>query len=196
MDFHLKQWRNQHESEEQQPYSSAAAAAAKIPKIEPHQTQTQPEPASGYALPLFVPEPNTKVISSLSAFSESTTPASATRFPSKIFSFSTFLVYDRHTNQESGSLFLQFWWVLIYYCIVWFISWVCSVFLGMGSFFSLTQWQELELQALIFRYMLAGAAVPPELLQPIKRSLLHSPPYYFHHPLQQYPACKYLPRSG
>lgn len=93
MDFHLKQWRNQHESEEQQPYSSAAA---KIPKIEPHQTQTQPEPASGYALPLFVPEPNTKVISSLSAFSESTTPASATRFPSKIFSFSTFLVYDRH----------------------------------------------------------------------------------------------------
>ncbi|KAM5559558.1 growth-regulating factor 3 [Rosa sericea] len=140
MDFHLKQWRNQqqHESEEQQPYSSAT----KIPKLEHLQTQTHPEPASGYALPLFVPEPNTKVISDLSAFSESTTPApasSATRFP------------------------------------------------RMGSFFSMGQWQELELQALIFRYMLAGAAVPPELLQPIKRSLLHSQ-FFFHHSLQQYPA--------
>lgn len=116
-------------------------------------------------------------------------------FPVRFF-LSLLFLFMTDTNQESGSLFLQFWWVLIYYCIVWFISWVCSVFLGMGSFFSLTQWQELELQALIFRYMLAGAAVPPELLQPIKRSLLHSPPYYFHHPLQQYPACKYLPRSG
>ncbi|PRQ43812.1 putative transcription factor interactor and regulator C3H-WRC/GRF family [Rosa chinensis] len=139
MDFQLKQWRNQqHESEEQQPYSSAT----KIPKLEHLQTQTHPEPASGYALPLFVPEPNTKVISNLSAFSESITPtpaSSATRFP------------------------------------------------RMGSYFSMSQWQELELQALIFRYMLAGAAVPPELLQPIKRSLLHSQ-FFFHHPLQQYPA--------
>ncbi|KAK6943993.1 Glutamine-Leucine-Glutamine, QLQ [Dillenia turbinata] len=56
---------------------------------------------------------------------------------------------------------------------------------GMCGFFSLAQWQELELQALIFRYMLAGAAVPPELLQPIKKSLLSSS-YYLHHPLQQY----------
>ncbi|KAJ9181425.1 hypothetical protein P3X46_009557 [Hevea brasiliensis] len=55
-----------------------------------------------------------------------------------------------------------------------------------GSYFSLVQWQELELQALIYRYMLAGAAVPPELLQSIKKSLLHSPPYFLHHPLQQY----------
>ncbi|KAG8647083.1 growth-regulating factor 3 isoform X1 [Manihot esculenta] len=55
-----------------------------------------------------------------------------------------------------------------------------------GSYFSLAQWQELELQALIYRYMLAGAAVPPELLQPIKKSLLHSPPYFIHHPLQHY----------
>ncbi|KAL6138402.1 hypothetical protein ACLB2K_063685 [Fragaria x ananassa] len=141
MDFHLMQWRNQrqHESEEQQPYPSAA----KIPKLE---TQTHPEPASGYALPLFVPEPNTKVISTLSAFSESTStttttiPASsAPRFP------------------------------------------------RMGSFFSMSQWQELELQALIFRYMMAGAAVPPELLQPIKRSLLHSQ-FFFQHHLQHYPA--------
>lgn len=79
-----------------------------------------------------------------------------------------------------------------------FLSFYCfmfSILLGMGgSYFSLAQWQELELQALIYRYMLAGAAVPPELLQPIKKSLLHSPPYFLHHPLQQYsyyqPACK------
>ncbi|XP_020533167.1 growth-regulating factor 3 isoform X2 [Jatropha curcas] len=54
-----------------------------------------------------------------------------------------------------------------------------------GSFFSLAQWQELELQALIYRYMLAGATVPPELLQPIKKSIIHSP-YFLHHPLQHY----------
>ncbi|MED6212185.1 hypothetical protein PIB30_080789, partial [Stylosanthes scabra] len=40
--------------------------------------------------------------------------------------------------------------------------------------------------ALIFRYMLAGAAVPPELLQPIKKSLFHSSPYFLHHSLQHY----------
>ncbi|XP_057967222.1 growth-regulating factor 3 [Malania oleifera] len=65
----------------------------------------------------------------------------------------------------------------------------------MGGLFSLAQWQELELQALIFRHMLAGAAVPPELLQPLKKSLLMSntPPHnnnYPHHPLQPfYPPC-------
>lgn len=123
MDFHLKQWRNQHESEEQQPYSSAAA---KIPKIEPHQTQTQPEPASGYALPLFVPEPNTKVISSLSAFSESTTPASATRFPSKIFSFSTFLVYDRHKPGKWESFLTVLVGVnLLLCCMIYFLGLFC-----------------------------------------------------------------------
>ncbi|XP_043691859.1 growth-regulating factor 3-like isoform X2 [Telopea speciosissima] len=42
----------------------------------------------------------------------------------------------------------------------------------MGSFFSLDQWRELELQALIFKYMLAGVAVPPELLDLINKSLL------------------------
>ncbi|KAB2034953.1 hypothetical protein ES319_D04G119000v1 [Gossypium barbadense] len=55
----------------------------------------------------------------------------------------------------------------------------------MGSFFSLSQWQELELQALIFRYMLAGAAVPPQLLQSIENStILHSPSYFLHHPIR------------
>lgn len=67
----------------------------------------------------------------------------------------------------------------------------------MGSYFSLAQWQELELQALIYRYMLAGAVVPPELLQPIKKSLVNSSPYFLHHPLQHYshfqPACECHP---
>ncbi|KAJ4907007.1 Growth-regulating factor 3 [Raphanus sativus] len=63
-----------------------------------------------------------------------------------------------------------------------------SRFHKMGSFFSWTQWQELELQALIYRYMLAGAAVPQELLLPIKKSLPHlSPSYFLHHPLQHLP---------
>ncbi|KAI4300434.1 hypothetical protein L6164_033815 [Bauhinia variegata] len=126
MDFHLKQWRNQHESEQQ--YS------AKMPKLllEPHQ---QPQ-SSASALPLFVPEPNSKV-STLSAFSDST--MATTRFS------------------------------------------------RMGNYFSVAQWQELELQALIFRYMLAGAPVPSELLQPIKKSLVHSPAFFLNHPLQHYP---------
>ncbi|XP_030532329.1 growth-regulating factor 3 [Rhodamnia argentea] len=59
----------------------------------------------------------------------------------------------------------------------------------MGSYFSWAQRQELELQALIYRFMLAGAAVPAELLQPIKKSLLQAP-CFLHHPLghlQHYP---------
>ncbi|KAG5379555.1 hypothetical protein IGI04_027397 [Brassica rapa subsp. trilocularis] len=60
-----------------------------------------------------------------------------------------------------------------------------SRFLKMGNFFSLAQWQELELQALIYRYMLAGASVPQELLLPIKKSLFQSPLNFLHHPQQQ-----------
>ncbi|XP_021716845.1 growth-regulating factor 3-like isoform X2 [Chenopodium quinoa] len=49
--------------------------------------------------------------------------------------------------------------------------------------FSLAQWQELELQALIYRHMVAGASVPAELLQLVKKSLFTSSnaPYYLHH---------------
>ncbi|KAL9684851.1 hypothetical protein QQ045_022293 [Rhodiola kirilowii] len=56
-----------------------------------------------------------------------------------------------------------------------------------GQQFSSAQWQELELQAVIFRYMLAGASVPAELLQPIKNSLLNSSSFFLHHPLQHFP---------
>ncbi|KAL0785747.1 hypothetical protein Bca101_001993 [Brassica carinata] len=61
-----------------------------------------------------------------------------------------------------------------------------SRFSKIGSFFSWAQWQELELQALIYRYMLAGAAVPQELLLPIKKSLLHLSPSYFLQHLPHY----------
>nr|XP_019703148.1 growth-regulating factor 3 isoform X1 [Elaeis guineensis] len=53
-----------------------------------------------------------------------------------------------------------------------------------GGYFSLAQWQELELQALIYKYMISGASVPVELILPIKRSLLNATPYYHH--LHQY----------
>ncbi|KAJ4867121.1 Growth-regulating factor 4 [Raphanus sativus] len=59
-----------------------------------------------------------------------------------------------------------------------------SRFLKMGNFFTLAQWQELELQALIYRYMSAGASVPQELLIPIKKSLFHQSHLNFlHYPL-------------
>ncbi|XP_034694886.1 growth-regulating factor 3 isoform X2 [Vitis riparia] len=119
MDFHLKQWRNQHESEE--------APSGKMPRLLLDQ---QP---SGSALPLFVPEPNSK-ISNLSAFPDSTT--TATRFSKQL--------------RKLGSRY------------------------GKVSGF------------LVSRHMLAGAAVPPELLQLIKKSLLNPPPYYLQHPLQHY----------
>ncbi|KAF5737473.1 Growth-regulating factor 3 isoform 2 [Tripterygium wilfordii] len=61
-----------------------------------------------------------------------------------------------------------------------------TIFPRMGSYFSLAQRQELEIQALIYRYILAGAAVPPELLNTFKKSLLHSAPYFLHYPLQHY----------
>ncbi|XP_022144719.1 growth-regulating factor 4-like [Momordica charantia] len=56
----------------------------------------------------------------------------------------------------------------------------------MWGYFSVAQRQELELQALIFRYMVAGAAVPPELLHSIKKSLLSSTPFFLYHPLQHF----------
>lgn len=40
----------------------------------------------------------------------------------------------------------------------------------MSSPFTASQWQELEHQALIFKYMMAGVSVPPELLIPIRKN--------------------------
>ncbi|KAK8553924.1 hypothetical protein V6N12_030903 [Hibiscus sabdariffa] len=66
----------------------------------------------------------------------------------------------------------------------------------MGSYFSLAQWQELELQALIYRYILAGAAVPAQLLQPIKKSLLYSSTYFLHHPYSHFQPAWYWGRAA
>ncbi|XP_064956612.1 growth-regulating factor 3-like [Musa acuminata AAA Group] len=54
------------------------------------------------------------------------------------------------------------------------------------GYFTLAQWQELELQALIYKYMIAGVSVPLELILPIKRSLLSASPYYHHPELYQH----------
>ncbi|CAJ1968691.1 unnamed protein product [Sphenostylis stenocarpa] len=118
MDLQLKQWRNQHESEQQ-------LHSPNMPKFLP---QHPPPPASA-ALPLFLPQPNT-VVSTLPRFFDSSLPSAPPRFP------------------------------------------------RMESCFSFAQWQELELQGLIFRYMLAGAPVPPQLLQPIKKTVLESGYYW------------------
>ncbi|KGN66287.1 growth-regulating factor 4 [Cucumis sativus] len=51
--------------------------------------------------------------------------------------------------------------------------------------FTSAQWQELEHQALIFKYMVSGIPIPPELLFSIKRSALDSPftsKLFPHHP--------------
>ncbi|CAI0473280.1 unnamed protein product [Linum tenue] len=40
-----------------------------------------------------------------------------------------------------------------------------------SSPFTATQWQELEHQALIYKYMVSGVPIPPELLFSVKRSL-------------------------
>lgn len=60
----------------------------------------------------------------------------------------------------------------------------------MGSYFSLSQWQELELQALIFRHMISGADVPPELLHLVKKSLITSPCYHYFPHYQ--PSCELI----
>ncbi|KAK4478716.1 hypothetical protein RD792_014214 [Penstemon davidsonii] len=70
------------------------------------------------------------------------------------------------------------------------------MFSGMGSYFNLGQWQELELQALIFRHMISGVSVPHELLHLLKKSIISSSPppsYYLSHSLQQYYPPHYQP---
>ncbi|KAI3992368.1 hypothetical protein MKX01_030089 [Papaver californicum] len=51
-----------------------------------------------------------------------------------------------------------------------------------GGLFSISQWQELELQALIFKYMLAGAVIPSELLHSIKTSFINNATSCCHYP--------------
>lgn len=58
---------------------------------------------------------------------------------------------------------------------------------GVSSYFSMGQWQELEVQALIFRHMLTGSPVPPQLLN----LLLNSNTNLLNYPRSNFPpACK------
>ena len=58
-----------------------------------------------------------------------------------------------------------------------------SGMMGMNrSPFTVLQWQELEHQALIFKYMMAGLPVPPDLVLPIQRSFESISHRFFHHP--------------
>ncbi|KAL0920684.1 hypothetical protein M5K25_009844 [Dendrobium thyrsiflorum] len=56
--------------------------------------------------------------------------------------------------------------------------------MGWRQPFTAAQWRELEHQALIFKYLVAGVPVPPDLLIPIQRSLEALPSRFYHH----YPA--------
>lgn len=52
--------------------------------------------------------------------------------------------------------------------------------------FTVSQWQELEHQALIYKYLIAGLPVPPDLVLPIQNSFRMSSPF-FHHSSRKYP---------
>ncbi|KAJ9678399.1 hypothetical protein PVL29_020546 [Vitis rotundifolia] len=55
-----------------------------------------------------------------------------------------------------------------------------------SSPFTVSQWQELEHQALIFKYLMAGLPVPPDLVLPIQKSFESMSSRFFHHPTMGY----------
>ncbi|XP_010255823.1 PREDICTED: growth-regulating factor 4-like [Nelumbo nucifera] len=57
---------------------------------------------------------------------------------------------------------------------------------GVRPPFTALQWQELEHQALIFKYLMAGLPVPPELVHPIRKSFESMSARFFHHPSMGY----------
>ncbi|XP_047971522.1 growth-regulating factor 4-like isoform X2 [Salvia hispanica] len=64
--------------------------------------------------------------------------------------------------------------------------------LGYGGYrapFTAVQWQELEHQAMIYKYLMAGLPVPPDLVMPIRRSFDAISARFFHHPSLGY--CSY-----
>lgn len=61
-----------------------------------------------------------------------------------------------------------------------------------SSPFTVSQWQELEHQALIFKYMVAGLPVPPDLVLPIHSSFHSlSSNNFFHHPIPTLSYCSF-----
>ncbi|KAL0331009.1 UNVERIFIED_CONTAM: Growth-regulating factor 4 [Sesamum angustifolium] len=64
--------------------------------------------------------------------------------------------------------------------------------MGYGGYrapFTAVQWQELEHQAMIYKYLVAGLPVPPDLVMPIRRSFEALSARFFHHPSLGY--CSY-----
>ncbi|KAJ8539635.1 hypothetical protein K7X08_013887 [Anisodus acutangulus] len=55
--------------------------------------------------------------------------------------------------------------------------------------FTAVQWQELEHQAMIYKYLVAGIPVPMDLVVPIRRSFEHISARFYHHPSLGY--CSY-----
>ncbi|KAL8244639.1 hypothetical protein R6Q59_010897 [Mikania micrantha] len=55
--------------------------------------------------------------------------------------------------------------------------------------FTALQWQELEHQALIYKYLISGVPVPSDLILPIRRSFEALSARYLHHPTLGY--CSY-----
>lgn len=71
-----------------------------------------------------------------------------------------------------------------------------SGMMGMNrSPFTVSQWQELEHQALIFKYMMAGLPVPPDLVLPIQKSFESISHRFFHHPTSNLTSTLYLSLS-
>ncbi|XP_072989092.1 growth-regulating factor 3-like [Typha latifolia] len=56
--------------------------------------------------------------------------------------------------------------------------------------FTAAQWEELEQQALIYKYLVAGVPVPPDLLLSIRRSFESMAARFYHHPSLGY--CSYF----
>jgi hypothetical protein len=53
--------------------------------------------------------------------------------------------------------------------------------------FTAAQYEELEHQALIYKYLVAGVPVPPDLLLPIRRGFDSLAARFYHHPARTYP---------
>ncbi|KAG5061635.1 hypothetical protein JHK87_002664 [Glycine soja] len=57
--------------------------------------------------------------------------------------------------------------------------------------FTMSQWQELEHQALIYKYMVAGLPVPPDLVLPIQNSFHSISQTFLHHPSTTMSYCSF-----
>ncbi|ESW29080.1 hypothetical protein PHAVU_002G041800 [Phaseolus vulgaris] len=57
--------------------------------------------------------------------------------------------------------------------------------------FTVSQWQELEHQALIYKYMVAGLPVPPDLVIPIQNSFHSISQTFLHHPSSAMSYCSF-----